>query len=54
MKIINEAKEELESTSRNNDEIGEEERVHMDALREEERVHMPQNAIIISSDDKYD
>ena len=54
MKIINEAKEELESTLRHNDEIKEEERVRMDAIREEERVRMAQNTIIISSDDKSD
>ena len=54
MKMIDEAKEESESTLRTNDEIKEEERVHMDAMREEERVRMTQNANIISSDEKSD
>ena len=54
MKMMNEAKEELESTLLQNYEIREEERVHMDAMREEECVNMAQNAIIISSDDEYD
>ena len=40
VKMINEAKEELESTLRRNDEIWEEERVRMDAIREEESVRM--------------
>ena len=40
MKMINEAKEELESTLRHNDEIVQEERVRMDAMRKEERVRM--------------
>ena len=40
MKIINEAKEELESTSHHNDEIMEKERVCMYAMREEERVSL--------------
>ena len=54
MKMINKAKEEWESTLRHNDKIREEIRVSMDAMMEEERVCMAQNAIIISSDDKYD
>ena len=54
MKMINDAKEELESTLRHNDAIREEERVHMDKIREEERVHMAQNAIKILSDEKSD
>ena len=41
--MINEAKEELESTLRHNDEI-----------REEERVRMEQNVIIIFSDEESD
>ena len=53
MKIINKAKEELESTLPHNDKIREEERVRMDALREEERVPLAQNAIIIPFDEKY-
>ena len=48
--MINEAKEELESTLRRNAEIREEERVHMDTIREEECVHMAQNTIIILSE----
>ena len=40
IKMINEAKEELESTLRRNAEIREEERVHMDTIREEECVRM--------------
>ena len=54
MKMINEAKEKLESTLRHNDEIREEELVRMDAMREEECVRMAQNATIILSDEKYD
>ena len=50
MKMINEAKEELESTLLHNDKIREEKRVRMDAIKEEERVRMAQNDIIISSD----
>ena len=50
--MINEAKEELESTLHNNDERREEERVRMDAMMEEELVCMAQNDIIISSDDE--
>ena len=49
MKMINEAKENLESTLRHNDEIREEERVRMDAMKEEERVHMTQNTIVLTS-----
>ena len=52
--MINEAKEELESTLLRNDEIREEERVHMDALTEEERVLMEHNDVIILSGEKYD
>ena len=52
MKITGEAKEELESTLRHNDEIREEERVRMDTMREEERVRMAHNAIVIFSDDE--
>ena len=44
----------MESTLRHNDEIGEEERVCMDATREEERERMEQNDIIISSDKESD
>ena len=51
MKMINEAKENLESTLRHNDEISEEECVRMDAIREEERGRMAQNVIIILSDE---
>ena len=47
MKMINKAKEELESTLRHNDEIREEEHFRVDAMREEERVRMAQNNIII-------
>ena len=54
MKMINEAKEELENTLRHHYAIREEERVCMDATREEKCVHMAHNAIIISSDDEYD
>ena len=54
MKMINKAKEELESTLRHNDEIKEEKHVSMDEMMEEERVHMAHNAIIFSSDDKSD
>ena len=50
MKIIKEAKEELESTLCHNYEIKEEGRVRIDAMREEERVHMAQNNILILSD----
>ena len=53
-KIINEAKEEQESTLHHNDEKWEEEHVHIDAKREEKRFRMAHNAIIISSDDKSD
>ena len=49
-KMKNGAKEELESTSRHNDEIMKEERFRMDAMREQERFHMAHNAIIISYD----
>ena len=56
MKMINEAKSELENTLRHNDAMREEERVRMDAMREEERVRMAHNTIMIlyepsSSDD---
>ena len=54
MKMINEAKEESESTLRHNIEIMEKEHVRMDAMREQERVHMAQNAVIIASDDESD
>ena len=43
MKMINDTREELESTLRHNDEI-----------REEERVHMAEETIILSSDDNSD
>ena len=43
MRMINEAKEGLEDTLRNND-----------AIREEERVHMAEETIINLSDDNYD
>ena len=43
MGMINEAKEGMKITLRNNDEI-----------REEERVRMAEKTIIISSDDNYD
>ena len=49
MKMINEAKEELENTLRHNDAIREEERVRTNATREEERVRMAHNTIIILS-----
>ena len=54
MKMINEAKEELENTLRHNDSISEEERVRIDAMRKEERVRMAQNTIIIWSGEKSD
>ena len=54
MRMIIEAKENLESTLRHKDEIREEERVRMHETRKEELVCMAQNAIIIISDDKYD
>ena len=50
MKMINEAKEELENTLRHNDAIREEERDCMDEIREQERVRMAQNTIIIFSE----
>ena len=50
MKMINEAKEELENKLRHNDVIREEEHVRMDEMREEERVCMAQNTIIILSE----
>ena len=60
MKMINEAKEELESTLRHNDEKREEELVCMDETREEVRLRMAQNAIIfflmtnlIKKEEKY-
>ena len=40
MRMIIEAKENVESTLRHNYEIREEERVRMDAMRKEERVRM--------------
>ena len=43
MRMINEAKEGLEDTLRNND-----------AIREEERVRMAEETIILSSDDNSD
>ena len=43
MGMINEAKEGLKTTLRNND-----------AIREEERVHMEEETITLSSDDNYD
>ena len=46
-RMVIEAKENLESTVRHNDEIMEEEHVCMDTMKEEERVRMAQNAIII-------
>ena len=52
MKMINDDKEELESTLRHDHEIREEER--MDAMREEEHVRMAHSAIIISSHDESD
>ena len=52
--MINEAKEELESKLRHNDEIMEKERVSMDEIREEELIRMAYNAIIILSDDESD
>ena len=52
--MINEVKEELESTLRHNDEIREEKCACMDEMREEEFVCMAQNAIINLSDDEYD
>ena len=53
MKIINEAKEELEKALRNNYSIREEERVCMDVMSEKEHISMAQNTIIISSDSSY-
>ena len=52
--MINDAKGELESTLRHNDEIREEKHVRMDPMRKEERVQMAHNAIIFSSDDESD
>ena len=53
MKMINEAKEELESILRHIGEIREEELVRMGEIREEERVRMAQNTIIISYEYSY-
>ena len=50
MRMIIEAKENLESKLRHNDAIEEDERVRMDAMREEECVRMAQNNILISSE----
>ena len=54
MRMIIEAKGNLESVLRHNYEIREEERVRMDEIREEERVRMEQNDIIIFYDDESD
>ena len=54
MKMINEAKEELENTLRHNYAIREGERVRMDAMMEEEHFHMSHNASITFSDDESD
>ena len=54
MKMINEGKEEFESTLRHNGEIIEEECFRMDAMREEELVRMAHNYIIILPDDDPD
>ena len=53
MKMINKAKENLESIFHRNDKIREEECVCMHENREKERFRMYQNDIIIASDDEY-
>ena len=54
MIMINQTKEELGGTLRNNDAMRNQECVRMDAMKEEEHARMSQKSIIVLSDDEYD